>query len=137
MHGAHAPQQARQLVLADILQPLVESIAQHLVHTQESGKERRVQGQSHTLRGHRARTGGTPTLSTVAPQPSVKDVCAHFMEWKLRHQKCGQGHTTGQECSKGKTGNPEERLGMLEGMEGSPVSATKPLQLQLRAVKLG
>lgn len=87
MHGAHAPQQARQLVLADILQPLVESIAQHLVHTQESGKERRVQGQSHTLRGHRARTGGTPTLSTVAPQPSVKDDCAHFMEWKLRHQR--------------------------------------------------
>lgn len=38
VHGAHAAQQARQLVLADILQPLVERIAQHLVHTQEPGK---------------------------------------------------------------------------------------------------
>lgn len=26
---------------------------------------------------------------------------------------------------------------MLQGKEGSPVSATKPLQLQLRAVELG
>lgn len=44
MHGAYTPQQTRQLVLADILQPLVESIAQNLVHTQESGKGRGEEG---------------------------------------------------------------------------------------------
>lgn len=57
MHGAHAPQQAGQLVLADVLQPLVESVAQHFVHTQEPGKgeEEGKVGQSQTLRGRRAR----------------------------------------------------------------------------------
>lgn len=89
MHGAYTPQQARQLVLADILQPLVESIAQHLVHTQESGKGRGEEGtgaEPHT-EGHGARTRGTPTLSIAAPQPSAKGDCAHFIEWKLRHQR--------------------------------------------------
>lgn len=33
MHGTHASQQARQLVLSDVLQPFIEGIAEHFVHT--------------------------------------------------------------------------------------------------------
>lgn len=44
VHGAHAPQQAGQLVLANVLQPLIEGITQHLVHTQKPRGEERGGG---------------------------------------------------------------------------------------------
>lgn len=51
------------------------------------------------------------------------------MTWPRPHNWSGY--------SQGQIGDPEERLGGAEGMEGAPMSATKPLQLQLGAVELG